>query len=663
MAKIEIIGPKSKFFDVVDMLHEHGKVHIEDLTRKIESKELQLDQMELVQSQDQELERKGELLIRVRAVIKALQLPGTKVDEAKRQKEYARLWQLDSAELSDEIAHVVDEVEEKTSGLAISQTGIESELSLLARYEPILQKIQPLAKQIVTTGNFDSVALLVERKYKSALDQLKDELDKITNKQCEIVSTDVDEDTTAAIIVFNKTYSEPVHKFLAIENVNQIRLPSDLQGMAFDQAYETVKERQKTLPKQLEDVSQELEGMSAKWYLRLTTIRDVLSDRIDEISAIPKFGQTDYAFVVAGWIPVVDIADLRRSLAKRFGEDVIVSQLEIDEHDFAETPVSVVNRKEVAPFEMLLNFRGGLPAYGTLDPTMILAVFYPIIFGMIVGDIGYGLVMLAFVVWLRLKFKDKPFIQVATGILGPACTMAIVWGFVYGEFFGNLVEPIWITEGWHIPLWGNLALPINRTAMDLAPLMIILSLAMGGIQVVFGLVLGIINGVKTKHMSHVYEKSGMLGFLGGLAFFGVAAVLEAGPPQTAVGVIGGIAVIGGLYYALKGGKALGLVESISLITSVASYIRIMALGLAGAIFANAVNSLAKILMGQPPTAMGIVIAIIVGLLLHTVNILVSAFSPNIHAIRLNLLEFFGKFYEPSKEPYKPFHKTGGEKSA
>jgi V/A-type H+-transporting ATPase subunit I len=651
MAKIEIIGPKSKFFDVVDMLHEHGKVHIEDLSQKIESKEVQLDQMELVQSQDQELERKGELLIRVRAVIKALHLPGTQVEEAKRQKEYLRLWKLDSAELSDEIAHVVDEVEEKTSGLAISQTGIESELALLSRYEPILQKIQPLAKQIVTTGNFDSVALLVERKYKSALDQLKDELDKITNKQCEIVSTDVDEDTTAAIIVFNKTYSEPVHKFLAIENVNQIRLPSDLQGMAFDQAYETVKERQKRLPQQLEDVSKELEGMSAKWYLRLTTIRDVLSDRIDEIAAIPKFGQTDYAFVIAGWVPVVDLADLRRALAKKFGEDVIVSQLEIDEHDFAETPVSLVNRKEVAPFEWLLRLRGGVPAYGTLDPTMILAVFYPVIFGMIVGDIGYGGVMLALVLWLRLKNKDNPGIQMATGVLGPATTMAVVWGFIYGEFFGNLLVPYWIPIT-IIP--GVLSLPIHRVATSLALFMIGLSLFMGLVQVVFGLVLGIVNGVRTKHMSHVYEKGGMLGFLGGLIMFGLMLIPVLEPAKNVIAIIGGIGVFGGLFYALKGGKAAGLVESISLITSVASYIRIMALGLAGAIFADAVNSLAA--------KLGLV-GIIVGLLLHSVNILISAFSPNIHAIRLNLLEFFGKFYEPSTEPYKPFHKTGGEKSA
>jgi len=83
------------------------------------------------------------------------------------------------------------------------------------------------------------------------------------------VSTDVDEDTTAAIVVFSRTYSEPVHKFLAMENVNQIRLPSDMQGLPFDQAYEQIRERRKTLPEELKSIRLELESMSAKWYLRL----------------------------------------------------------------------------------------------------------------------------------------------------------------------------------------------------------------------------------------------------------------------------------------------------------------------------------------------------------------------------------------------------------
>lgn len=650
MAKVEIIGPKSKFFDVVDMLHAEGTVHIEDLSKKIESHEVRLDQMEVVQSQEQERDRMQELLIRVRAVIKALHLPGVHVDEARRQKEYLRLWKLDSAQLSEEIAHVVEEVEEKTSGLSISQTELESELALLARYEPILAKIQPLAKQIVTTGSFDSVALLVERKYKGALDQLKDELDEITKKQCEIVSTDVDEDTTAAIIVFNKTYSEPVHKFLAIENVNQIRLPSDLQDMAFDKAYETVKERQKTLPQQLDDVSRELEGMSSKWYLRLTTIRDVLSDRIDEISAIPKFGQTEYAFVISGYTPVGGVPELRKSLIGNFGEDVIVNQLEIDEHDFPDVPVALQNPKAIAPFAWIMRNTRGLPSYGTLDPTWMIAIFYPFIYGMIVGDIGYGLVLLGLTLWLKKKFKDKPSIQEATGFLIPACVGVIIWGFIYGEFFGNLLTPYIIP----IPIAEGLELPLHRIAPSMAMVMIGLCLALGFIQVAIGNLIGMINGIKTKHMSHAYEKGGHLGLMGGILLFVIAAIPAFAGAKSIITAVAMAVIFIGLAFAVKGGKAVGLIESVSLLTHTASYIRIMALGISAAIFADAVNELAA--------KLGI-IGVLLGLLLHTVNIMIAALTPNIHAMRLNMLEFSMKFMEPSKEEYKPFQKTGGEKSA
>ncbi|MDY0088239.1 MAG: hypothetical protein RBS78_06830, partial [Coriobacteriia bacterium] len=212
MAKVEIIGPKNDFFEVVSLLHDQGKLHIEDLSRKIGSGEVPLQRMEVFEQQQQDLERMEELLIRVRAIVKALHREDARIDAAAKRRMYDELFAKDTGELSGEVADVIEEVEERTSELAASRTNLESELTLLARYEPILQKIQPLAKQIVTTGAYESVALLVERRYKSALELLKEELDKITHKQCEIVSTDVDENTTAVIVVFNKTYSDPVHK-------------------------------------------------------------------------------------------------------------------------------------------------------------------------------------------------------------------------------------------------------------------------------------------------------------------------------------------------------------------------------------------------------------------------------------------------------------------
>ncbi len=98
--------------------------------------------------------------------------------------------------------------------------------------------------------------------------------------------------------------------------------------------------------------------MSAKWYLRLTTVRDVLTDKIDEISAIPKFGQTEYAFVITGWVPVEDLPKLRGEISASFGDDVIVNQKEITEKDMAETPVALDNPSYMKPFEFVLNARG-----------------------------------------------------------------------------------------------------------------------------------------------------------------------------------------------------------------------------------------------------------------------------------------------------------------
>ena len=319
MAKVEIIGPKGLFFDVLGMVHEQGRLHIEDLSNKIGRGEVPLDRMEVVAGQSREREQMEEMLIRVRSILKALDRGAPDVDKAAVHKEYDRLCAMDADALRIEVSRVIDEVEDRTATLAATHTDLESELLLLGRYEPILQKIQPLARQIVTTGSYDSVALLFERRYKVALDSLKEELDRITHKQYEVVSTDVDEETTAAIVVFGKQYSEPVHKFLAMENINQIRLPSEFDGMPFDAAYDEIKSRRKDLPSDLDDVRKELDDMSNNWRIRLVAVRDVLIDKTEEIDAIPQFGRTEYAFVINGWMPADEVQALRDGITSQVG--------------------------------------------------------------------------------------------------------------------------------------------------------------------------------------------------------------------------------------------------------------------------------------------------------------------------------------------------------
>jgi V/A-type H+-transporting ATPase subunit I len=388
--------------------------------------------------------------------------------------------------------------------------------------------------------------------------------------------------------------------------------------------------------------------------VRLSTVRDVLQDKVDEIEAIPKFGQTEYAFVVTGWIPMSDLKELEKDLQEQFSNDVIVNQKEIDEHEFDETPVALKNPKPIEPFQTVLAAYG-MPKYGTLDPTVLLFLFYPLFFGMIVGDFGYGLIMLGIVLWMRFKFRENNAVQIATSVLGPAATMVIAFGILYGEFFGDVLSHYldWIRN---IQVFG-IELPFHRTV--LVQEFMIIAVAVGAIQVMLGYVLGIINGIRTKHMGHVYEKGGLLAVVVGALLLVTAYLpfMEGLGETTALvtQAVAALAIFIGIFYAIKGGKVMGGIESILQFSNIASYIRIMAVGLAGAIFADAVNGIVA--------GMGnIILGLVIGILLHGLNFIIASFSPAIHAMRLNFLEFFGKFYETGGEEYRPFQKTRGEKT-
>ncbi|RJQ53603.1 MAG: hypothetical protein C4521_06955 [Actinobacteria bacterium] len=644
MAKVEIVGPKPSFYDVVALLHSLGTLHIEDLGKKIMEEDLPVKQMEIDGSQLSQSDELRQLLTRVTAIIQAFHALGNEFSDKQRQKAYDDVWRDDAAGLRAEVEDLINQVEARSAELSARESELESELSLLTKYEPILHKIQPLAKQIVTTGGFESVALLIERRYKAALDELKAELNKITKKQCEIVSTDVDEKTTAAIVVFNKVYSEPVHRLLAMENVNQVRLPPGLADQPFDVAYQIVQERMKQVPEDLAAVREDIRNLSDEWLLKMTSMSDVLNDKIQELSTIPKFGQTEYAFVITGWLPKAKLPELEGSVKAAFGDDVIVTQVEMSEKEMHDTPVAYRNNPIVKPFELVYRFFG-TPRYGSLDPVPLLALFYPLFFGLIVGDAGYGLVIVLTSLILRLKFKANEMIKVVTQIFGMAGTAAIVFGLVYGEFFGNLLGAHKLNLIIPIHIFGA-ELPLDREKNMITLLAI--AVVVGASTIIIGLILGVVNSILSKSKKHAMEK-------GGLAITLVAVfVMLAATVEFLPGVMrtpGIVLLMIGIALLLYGGGPLGVFEVFGTLGNILSFARIMALGLAGAVLASVANSLTE--------GMGIAIGVFIAIILHALNILISAFSPTIHAFRLNFIEFFGKFVEDGGVEYEPFHRTSG----
>lgn len=656
MAKVEIIGPKPDFLEAVGIVHDLGDLHIEEVKSVIAREEVPLKAMRIEGEAKEELDEIDDLLVRVRTLIKALSVPGAKVDRRAYDQAYEQIWDSGPEASIDHTREVFGKIESKVAGLAQESTEIENELMLLDRYAPILEKIAPLARQVMTTGAFDAIALRIDKRYKAALGEIQEEIERITGGQSEMVTTDVDDETTAAILVYARDHAQEVHKLLSDANVNQIRLPSELADRPFDEAFDEISHRRRTLPARLKTVRSELEYLSSVWYTQLAAVRDVLVDREKEIDAIGEFGQTEYVFVITGWLPSKDVEELEDILADKFAGRVIAETLEIRPDEYKEVPVALSNPGIVTPYESLLSISGA-PRYGTIDPTFLVALFYPLFFGMIVGDVGYGIVMLLIVVWMRLRFKDIPWMKQATGILGPACTMAIVFGFLYGEFFGSLGTMLgWVPQSRIL----GLNLPFNR--MESVPVLMVIALVTGFVQVTFGLVLGIVNAVRTRSRSHMFERTGLLAVLWGLPILIVgASVALLGRYGIFATLIGSALLVLGAFFAIKGGKAVGAVEMIGQFGNVFSYMRIMAVGLAGAIFAEAANKIVEgLVQMNGGSAFGWIFAITVGVVLHSLNIAISAFSPNIHALRLNFLEFFGKFFEEGTRRYEPFHRTRGE---
>ncbi|MBI4744118.1 MAG: V-type ATP synthase subunit I [Actinobacteria bacterium] len=652
MTKVEIIGPKKYFYEVLGLLHRLGTLQLEDLSKKIVPGDMFMRKMEI----DRELqERKSileELVVKVNAIMATLDLAKEKKYsreerekiKAERKQIYERLWHQKPEELAKEVSNLIDEVEAKTRTLALRRTELEAELTSLSKYETIVEKIQPLAKQLVVLEGFETIAILIEQKYKATLEMIRKELVDLTKNQFEIVSVDVDNETTAALIVFNKTYAEKVHNFLWSGNVNEVRLPDDLADQPYDVALDKLRERKQNIPSELEVVKKDLEEISKNWHEEILVIQEILQDRLREMQAIPQFGQTDFTFVISGWMPKKYLQKSRDILKKDFGERVILEETEVTPHELEEAPVMYENKAFVKPFEMIMKVFSP-PRYGTIDPTPFLAIFFPLFFGMIVGDAGYGLIILLVSLWAKNKYKNVIGIQAVTSIFTIASMSVIFFGFIYGEFLGDLPHKFHLIREFHIL---GVELPIKR-AEAMMPLLY-LTLGVGSAHIFFGLILGVVNALREKARKHAMEKGGML-----IALFGIfmlvalsAQVLPEGLKTPSYGIL----LIGIVLLVYSAGM-LGPLEIFGVLGKIISYARIMALGLAGVILADVANKLA--------TSMGnIVIGIMIAGLLHSLNLIVSVFSPSIHAMRLNFIEFFGQFYEGGGHEYKPFKKSGGE---
>ena len=296
------------------------------------------------------------------------------------------------------------------------------------------------------------------------------------------------------------------------------------------------------------------------------------------------------------------------------------------------------NSRVARPFEPLARFLE-LPRPGSVDPTLLLALFFPLMFGAMVGDVGYGVVLLALAFLARRSAAARtPVLAGVTRILQMGAAWAIVFGVLFGELFGDLGRRVF---GGDWALWQY-----RPAAAALEPLLLF-AVAIGAAHVVLGLGLGAWQAVRFREHRELIDKLGSLLVLAGL--FGIAGGAAERLPAAATTPSVGAAVVG-LVLVMSPHGALGLITGplalLGTLGNVLSYLRLAAVGLASAHLAGVANELGTV----GPIWMGVLVAAF----FHALNLALAVFSPTIQGLRLHYVEFFGTFLVGGGRPFTPF---------
>jgi V/A-type H+-transporting ATPase subunit I len=288
------------------------------------------------------------------------------------------------------------------------------------------------------------------------------------------------------------------------------------------------------------------------------------------------------------------------------------------------------------PFEIFIRFLP-LPAYTSLDPTPFIGIFFPVFFGMILGDAGYGFFLLILSLTAKRRFAGRNAVRDGAQILFISSLYTIFFGLLYGEFFGDLphrlfgIEPICIER---------------RTAV--IP-MLYFTLTVGVLHILLGLVLGAITAFKKKTRKEALAKILSIVIIVCIIVI-LASFFDIFPAIIAQPVILSILLLTPLL--LFTGGLLAPLELMKSIGNMISYVRIMAIGLTSVLLAFMANHIGG-LTGN------IVIGIVVAGMLHLLNIIIGVFSPTIHSLRLHYVEFFSKFLEHGGREFEPLKNKGG----
>jgi len=367
-----------------------------------------------------------------------------------------------------------------------------------------------------------------------------------------------------------------------------------------------------------------------------------------------NFFMSQHTFIIEGWIKKKDFNRLKVKL-KSLTQAFELYRIKPEEKE--KPPVAIENPTLARPFELITKVYGN-PKNDELDPTLPLSFFFALFFGMCLGDFGYGLSLIIISIYFLKKYKLPQGGQSLFELFILGGGVAMIVGLLTGTYFGFTPDGI-----------PNTLLPLKNVLLSLQivnpiknPLtMLIISLALGVIQIFFGISLQIYNNIRNKrYLEALFDDLFWMFFLGSLVFLIVASAmsLESAAIASKMSILGAILLIvtqgrhkkNIIQKFLSG--LLSLYKVTGYMGDTLSYSRLLALGMSSAIIGSVINILAGMVKSVPIVGLILMAALLI--FGHIFNLIISTLGAFVHSMRLQMVEFFSKFYEGGGMEFKPF---------
>ncbi len=563
-------------------------------------------------------------LVRIRAILSQLEktevksapIPGDLLETAKSV-------QIDAELLS------LKEDEERLSKQADEWSSAEKQLRRLSNFEIDFGALPTnLHYQLVVLGD-------KEKETSAALSHLKRTL-----KHSEILTAPdgLDPKSTIALLAFPP--SQNIASALA-DGTEKLEWPK--LGGSPAQALLRAQGELASIREGLKSISRRRHDLSLEYYPLCARLEEALSISSDLARVSSSMGESSGCFFASGWVHPDKLPHLEHETRQMFGRKVVIKRAHMSaDHPDPAQPTLLDNPPVAAPAQFLVEFLS-IPRANEIDPTLITFFTIPLLYGMIVGDAGYALISLALALFLRSKSAKGGLLYNISGLWILGAIPCFIFGVLFDEYFGY----------GHAHLLGTTLYTAVVHRVENVQLLLLLTIITGWIHVALGFALGAVN--EWSHSKkHAIAKLAWLPIqLGGtlaVSFY----LLHAVSPD--VGMAGAALMVIGMGILGWAEGPLGLVEVPGLASNIMSYARIAAVGVAGVILAEAINSMVSPNPNLLSTPMGILTFIIIAIiyvLMHVINTFIAMFEGVIHGARLNVVEFFGKFFRGGGMPFKP----------